>query len=89
MFLFLCNIPINFKLEHFVSCRIHELNTMEEVLKVEVHDSEILCMEYSKPETGLYACGAVWVYTTNAKLRVWHSLIRIDLCTCLFAICKE
>ncbi|XP_017311934.1 mitogen-activated protein kinase-binding protein 1 isoform X2 [Ictalurus punctatus] len=33
--------------------RIHELNTMEEVLKVEVHDSEILCMEYSKPETGM------------------------------------
>lgn len=32
---------------------------MKEVLKVEVHDSEILCMEYSKPETGLCACGAV------------------------------
>ncbi|XP_060773754.1 mitogen-activated protein kinase-binding protein 1-like [Neoarius graeffei] len=33
--------------------RIHDLNTMEEVLKVEVHDSEILCLEYSKPETGM------------------------------------
>ncbi|KAK3516541.1 hypothetical protein QTP70_021724, partial [Hemibagrus guttatus] len=33
--------------------RIHELNTMEEVLKVEVHDSEILCLQYSKPETGM------------------------------------
>lgn len=25
---------------------------MEEVLKVEAHDAEILCLEYSKPETG-------------------------------------
>ncbi|XP_053344431.1 mitogen-activated protein kinase-binding protein 1-like [Clarias gariepinus] len=33
--------------------RIHDLNTMEEVLKAEVHDSEILCLEYSKPETGM------------------------------------
>ncbi|KAF4070758.1 hypothetical protein AMELA_G00277220 [Ameiurus melas] len=33
--------------------RIHELNTMEEVLKVELHASEILCLEYSKPETGM------------------------------------
>ncbi|XP_046692893.1 mitogen-activated protein kinase-binding protein 1-like isoform X3 [Silurus meridionalis] len=33
--------------------RIHELNTMEETLKAEVHDSEILCLEYSKPETGM------------------------------------
>ncbi|XP_034169305.2 mitogen-activated protein kinase-binding protein 1 isoform X1 [Pangasianodon hypophthalmus] len=33
--------------------RIHALNSMEEVLKVEVHDSEILCLEYSKPETGM------------------------------------
>ncbi|XP_060721000.1 mitogen-activated protein kinase-binding protein 1-like [Tachysurus vachellii] len=33
--------------------RIHELNTMEEILKVEVHDSEILCLQYSKPETGM------------------------------------
>ncbi|KAF5908504.1 mitogen-activated protein kinase-binding protein 1-like isoform X1, partial [Clarias magur] len=33
--------------------RIHELNTMDELLKAEVHDSEILCLEYSKPETGM------------------------------------
>ncbi|XP_072555425.1 mitogen-activated protein kinase-binding protein 1 isoform X2 [Paramormyrops kingsleyae] len=33
--------------------RIHELQSMEEILKVEAHDSEILCLEYSKPETGL------------------------------------
>lgn len=25
---------------------------MEEILKVEAHDAEILCLEYSKPETG-------------------------------------
>ncbi|KAM9339134.1 mitogen-activated protein kinase-binding protein 1-like [Symphorus nematophorus] len=33
--------------------RIHELSSMEEILKVEAHDAEILCLEYSKPETGL------------------------------------
>ncbi|XP_060114317.1 WD repeat-containing protein 62 [Heteronotia binoei] len=33
--------------------RIHELNGMEEVMKVEAHDSEVLCLEYSKPETGM------------------------------------
>ncbi|XP_073349163.1 mitogen-activated protein kinase-binding protein 1-like [Pagrus major] len=33
--------------------RIHDLSSMEEILKVEAHDAEILCLEYSKPETGL------------------------------------
>ncbi|XP_062824220.1 mitogen-activated protein kinase-binding protein 1 isoform X3 [Anolis carolinensis] len=33
--------------------RIYELKSMKEMLKVEAHDSEILCLEYSKPETGL------------------------------------
>ncbi|XP_017157686.1 mitogen-activated protein kinase-binding protein 1-like isoform X2 [Poecilia reticulata] len=33
--------------------RVHDLGSMEEVLKVEAHDAEILCLEYSKPETGL------------------------------------
>ncbi|XP_048357979.1 WD repeat-containing protein 62 isoform X2 [Sphaerodactylus townsendi] len=33
--------------------RIHELKRMEEVMKVEAHDSEVLCLEYSKPETGM------------------------------------
>ncbi|XP_061093161.1 mitogen-activated protein kinase-binding protein 1 isoform X2 [Conger conger] len=33
--------------------RIHELQSMEEIMKVEAHDAEILCLEYSKPETGL------------------------------------
>ncbi|KAH0620630.1 hypothetical protein JD844_021289 [Phrynosoma platyrhinos] len=33
--------------------RIYELKSMREMLKVEAHDSEILCLEYSKPETGL------------------------------------
>ncbi|XP_017538725.1 mitogen-activated protein kinase-binding protein 1-like isoform X2 [Pygocentrus nattereri] len=33
--------------------RIHDLSNMEEILKVEAHDSEILCLEYSKPETGM------------------------------------
>ncbi|XP_062406286.1 mitogen-activated protein kinase-binding protein 1-like [Sardina pilchardus] len=33
--------------------RVHNLSSMEEILKVEAHDAEILCLEYSKPETGL------------------------------------
>ncbi|XP_037100854.1 mitogen-activated protein kinase-binding protein 1-like isoform X2 [Syngnathus acus] len=33
--------------------RIHNLSSMEEILKVEAHDAEILCLEYSKPKTGL------------------------------------
>ncbi|KAM9588953.1 WD repeat-containing protein 62-like isoform 10-T10 [Morphnus guianensis] len=32
--------------------RIHELQFMQQVAKVEAHDSEVLCLEYSKPETG-------------------------------------
>lgn len=36
-----------------MSCfRIYELKSLKEMLKVEAHDSEILCLEYSKPETG-------------------------------------
>ncbi|KAG9481354.1 hypothetical protein GDO78_010541 [Eleutherodactylus coqui] len=33
--------------------RVHELQSLAELLKVEAHDSEILCLEYSKPETGM------------------------------------
>ncbi|XP_058149967.1 mitogen-activated protein kinase-binding protein 1 isoform X6 [Dasypus novemcinctus] len=33
--------------------RVHELQSLSEMLKVEAHDSEILCLEYSKPNTGL------------------------------------
>lgn len=33
--------------------RVHELQSLNEMLKVEAHDSEILCLEYSKPDTGL------------------------------------
>ncbi|OCT64855.1 mitogen-activated protein kinase-binding protein 1-like [Xenopus laevis] len=33
--------------------RVHELQNMTELLKVEAHDSEILCLEYSKADTGL------------------------------------
>ncbi|XP_029349372.1 mitogen-activated protein kinase-binding protein 1 isoform X2 [Echeneis naucrates] len=33
--------------------RVHDLDCMEEILNVQAHDSEILCLEFSKPETGL------------------------------------
>lgn len=35
-----------------MSPRIHELHFMDELVKVEAHDAEVLCLEYSKPETG-------------------------------------
>ncbi|XP_059505284.1 mitogen-activated protein kinase-binding protein 1 isoform X2 [Stegostoma tigrinum] len=33
--------------------RVHDLQFLRELLQVEAHDSEILCLEYSKPETGM------------------------------------
>ncbi|XP_047429397.1 mitogen-activated protein kinase-binding protein 1-like [Mugil cephalus] len=33
--------------------RVYDLSSREEILKVDAHDAEILCLEYSKPETGL------------------------------------
>ncbi|XP_071354660.1 mitogen-activated protein kinase-binding protein 1 isoform X2 [Trachinotus anak] len=33
--------------------RIHDVDSMEEILNVQAHDSEILCLEFSKPDTGL------------------------------------
>ncbi|XP_006883048.1 PREDICTED: mitogen-activated protein kinase-binding protein 1 isoform X1 [Elephantulus edwardii] len=33
--------------------RVHELQSLSEMLKVEAHESEILCLEYSKPDTGM------------------------------------
>ncbi|XP_055327323.1 mitogen-activated protein kinase-binding protein 1-like [Paramacrobiotus metropolitanus] len=31
---------------------IYELNSMKETYKIEAHDSEVLCLEYSKPDSG-------------------------------------
>lgn len=31
--------------------RVHETSTMQEVLKVEAHDAEVLSLEYTGPET--------------------------------------
>lgn len=47
---------------HFLPCRIHSLSSMKEVLKVEAHNAEILCLEYSQPGTG--ECGSdgyIWL----------------------------
>lgn len=36
----------------YIYCsRIHDLEFIEELCKVEAHDSEVLCLEYSKPIT--------------------------------------
>ncbi|KAF2353101.1 WD40 repeat [Trinorchestia longiramus] len=32
-------------------CRIHELQELEEVCKIEAHDAEVLCLEYTRPDT--------------------------------------
>ncbi|KAL6095585.1 mapkbp1 [Pungitius sinensis] len=33
--------------------RVHDLRSLEEILRVESHDAEILCLEFSRPETGV------------------------------------
>ncbi|XP_056621135.1 mitogen-activated protein kinase-binding protein 1-like isoform X2 [Triplophysa dalaica] len=33
--------------------RVHDLTCLKEILKADVHDSEIVCLEYSKPHTGM------------------------------------
>nr|XP_033811399.1 WD repeat-containing protein 62-like isoform X3 [Geotrypetes seraphini] len=33
--------------------RIHDLKFLDELVTVEAHDAEVLCLEYSRPETGL------------------------------------
>ena len=33
-------------------CRVHEMLSLEEVCKIEAHDAEVLCLEYSRPDTG-------------------------------------
>lgn len=38
-----------FKLIEFC-CRIHEIQTLNEVCLVEAHDAEVLCLEYSRFE---------------------------------------
>ncbi|XP_077366814.1 mitogen-activated protein kinase-binding protein 1-like isoform X2 [Festucalex cinctus] len=48
--------------------RVHNLNSMEEILKVEAHDAEILCLEYSKPQTGLH------LLATASRDRLIHVL---------------
>jgi WD40 repeat protein len=32
--------------------RIHELRSIEEICRIEAHDAEVLCLEYSQPESG-------------------------------------
>lgn len=32
--------------------RVHELQFMDELCKIEAHDAEVLCLEYCRPETG-------------------------------------
>lgn len=32
--------------------RVHDLQFMDELYCIEAHDSEVLCLEFTKPETG-------------------------------------
>ena len=32
--------------------RVHELQFMDELCKIEAHDAEVLCLEYSQPVQG-------------------------------------
>ncbi|XP_072315799.1 mitogen-activated protein kinase-binding protein 1-like, partial [Eucyclogobius newberryi] len=33
--------------------RVHDLSSLEQILQVDAHDAEILCLEYSKPDMGV------------------------------------
>ena len=44
---------------------------MEGILKVEAHDSEILCLEYSKPETGVCETGVCVCSNVSVCVCVW------------------
>lgn len=35
---------------------------MDELIKVDAHDAEVLCLEYSKPETGEPQKGVLWIW---------------------------
>ena len=41
--------------------RVHDLSSMKEILKVDAHEGEILCLEYSQLETGVFVCACVCV----------------------------
>lgn len=51
-----------------IFCRVHDLSSMKEILKVEAHDAEILSLEYSKPETGQCVCEIVLVTIMMTRL---------------------
>ena len=36
----------------FLTYRIHDLSNMKEENMLEAHDSEVLCLEYTEPQTG-------------------------------------
>lgn len=51
--------------------RIFDLQFLDEIMKVEAHDSEILCLEYSKPETGMK------LLATASRDRLIH-ILKVD-----------
>lgn len=57
-----------------VSPRIHELHFMDELVKMEAHDAEVLCLEYSKPETGESMAG--WQGKAG-EWPSWQSLVEV------------
>ncbi|OWK16262.1 hypothetical protein Celaphus_00004481, partial [Cervus elaphus hippelaphus] len=59
-----------------VSPRIHELHFMDELVKVEAHDAEVLCLEYSKPETGEPVVGARPAWQSHRGLTLLASASR-------------
>ncbi|XP_078287303.1 mitogen-activated protein kinase-binding protein 1-like [Rhinoraja longicauda] len=51
--------------------RIFDLQFLDELMKVEAHDSEMLCLEYSKPETGMK------LLATASRDRLIH-ILKVD-----------
>ncbi|MGH0155587.1 UNVERIFIED_CONTAM: hypothetical protein FKN15_073210 [Acipenser sinensis] len=57
---------------------IYDLQFLDELMNVEAHDSEVLCLEYSKPETGALALVS-WVMHFSEPLLVPN--VPVALCS--------
>lgn len=55
-----------------IFCRVHDLSSMKEILKVEAHDAEILSLEYSKPETGQCVWDCISYYNDDTLGEYLH-----------------
>lgn len=54
--------------------RVHDLINMQEIMKIEAHDQEILCVQYSDLNTGKTFCLIFYSKSRNRKI-ILHMFI--------------